>query len=426
MKKKVFFILAVSFSLFFSLPFAHADIIVIKAEGVVNPVMSEFISGNIDEAVNEKANVLVIELDTPGGLDASMRDIIKKIIASEVPVIVYVSPSGARAASAGTFITISAHVAAMTPGTNIGAAHPVGIGGKMDETMVEKVENDAVAYIKSLAEKRGRNSEWAEKAVRESVSITETEALKLNVIDLVAPNLEALLETVDGREVETSAGKYTIKTKGIKVRHKEMSLRHKILNVISNPNIAYLLMLLGFYGIFFELTNPGSIFPGVFGAIALILAFYSFQTLPVNYAGLILIILAIILFILEIKVTSYGVLAIGGVISMIIGSLMLFESPFPFLRASLSVILPAVIITLLFFSLTVMLVVKAHRRKPKTGAEGLIGLEGEAKTDIHKEGQVFVHGEIWGAWSDEQIKEGEKIIVDKVENLRLKVRSVKE
>lgn len=426
MKKKVFFILAVSFSLFFFLPFSHADITVIRAEGVVNPVMSEFISGNIDEAVNEKAEALVIELDTPGGLDASMRDIIKKIIASEVPVIVYVSPSGARAASAGVFITISAHVAAMTPGTNIGAAHPVGIGGKMDKTMVEKVENDAVAYIKSLAEKRGRNSEWAEKAVRESVSITETEALKLNVIDLVAPNLEALLETVDGREVDTSAGKHTIKTKGIKVRHKEMGLRHKILNVISNPNIAYLLMLLGFYGIFFELTNPGSIFPGVFGAIALILAFYSFQTLPVNYAGLILIILAIILFILEIKVTSYGVLAIGGVISMVIGSLMLFESPFPFLRASLSVIIPATLITIVLFSLTIMLVVKAHRRKPKTGAEGLIGLDGEAKTDIHRAGQVFVHGEIWGAWSDEHIKAGEKIIVDKVEGLRLKVRSVKE
>ncbi|MEF9426356.1 MAG: hypothetical protein L0956_04000 [Candidatus Mariimomonas ferrooxydans] len=215
-------------------------------------------------------------------------------------------------------------------------------------------------------------------------------------------------------------------TRGIKVRHKEMGLRHKILNVISNPNIAYLLMLLGFYGIFFELSNPGSIFPGVFGAIALILAFYSFQTLPVNYAGLILIILAIILFILEIKVTSYGVLAIGGVISMIIGSLMLFESPFPFLRASLSVMLPATLITLLLFSLTVMLVVKAHRRKPKTGAEGLIGLEGEAKTDIHREGQVFVHGEIWGAWSDEHIKAGEKILVDKVDSLRLKVRSVKE
>jgi len=198
MKKKVFFVLAVSFSLFFSLPFSYADITVIRAEGVVNPVMSEFISGNIDKAVNEKAGALVIELDTPGGLDASMRDIIKKIIASEVPVIVYVSPSGARAASAGVFITLSAHVAAMSPGTNIGAAHPVGIGGKIDETMVEKVENDAVAYIKSLAEQRGRNSEWAEKAVRESVSITETEALKLNVIDLVAPNLEALLDTVDG------------------------------------------------------------------------------------------------------------------------------------------------------------------------------------------------------------------------------------
>ncbi len=424
MKKEVFFTLLGVFILFFSLP-SDADIIIIKTDGVVNPVMSEFISKSIDGAVSEEADALVIELDTPGGLDASMRDIVKKIIASEVPVVVYISPSGARAASAGVFITLSAHIAAMSPGTNIGAAHPVGLGGKMDKTMIEKAVNDAAAYIKSLAEKRGRNSEWAEKAVRESVSITETEALKLHVIDLVAPSLSSLLETIDGRAVETSIGKYIIKTKGIKVRHKEMSLRLKILNLISDPNIAYMLMLLGFYGMFFELTNPGSIFPGVFGAIALILAFYSFQTLPVNYAGLLLIILAIILFILEIKIVSYGVLTIGGVISMIIGSLMLFESTQPFFRLSFWVILPGVVFTALFFSLIIALAFKAYRQKPVTGAEGLVGLEGEAKTDVHKKGTVFVHGEIWSAFSDEPIKAGEKIIVDKVEELKLKVRPTK-
>jgi len=424
MKKKVFFtFLGLLVLLVFSMP-SNADIIIIKADGVINRIMSEFIAKSIDEAVTEKADALVIELDTPGGLDSSMRSIVKSIEASEVPVVVYVSPSGARAASAGVFITLSAHVAAMAPGTNIGAAHPVGVGGKMDKTMAEKAENDAAAYIRSIAEKKGRNSKWAEKAVRESVSITQTQALELHVIDVVAPNLSSLLEAIDGRTVETPAGKHTIKTKGVKIRHKEMGLRHKILNIISDPNVAYLLMLLGFYGIFFEFTNPGAIFPGVFGAIALILALYSFQPdiLPVNYAGLLLIILAIILFILEVKITSHGVLTIGGVVAMILGSLMLFESPEPFLSVSMKVIIPAVIVTTLFFSVTIALAVKAYRRKPQTGAEGLIGAEGEAKTDVHEKGQVFVHGEIWSAWSDEPIKAGEEIIVDKVENLKLKVR----
>lgn len=425
MKNKALLLSLCAVVLLFSSPPSHADIITIKADGVVNPVMSEFISMSIDEAVSEKANALVIELDTPGGLDASMRTIVRDIIASEIPVIVYVSPSGARAASAGVFITLSAHVAAMAPGTNIGAAHPVGLGGKMDKTMLEKAENDAAAYIKSLAEKRGRNAEWAEKAVRESVSITEKEALKLNVIDISSPNLTSLLESIDNRTVELSIGKHTIKTKGIPVRQKEMGTRHKILNIISDPNIAYVLMMLGFYGLFFELTNPGAIFPGVFGVISLILAFYSFQTLPVNYAGLLLIILAIILFILEITIVSHGLLTIGGIISMVIGSLMLFESPQPFFQLSLKVILPAVFLTALFFSLSIWLSVKAYRRKPKTGVEGLIGITGTAKTDIHNEGLVFVHGEIWRAWSDVPIKAGEKVIVEKVEELKLKVRPKK-
>jgi membrane-bound serine protease (ClpP class) len=295
----------------------------------------------------------------------------------------------------------------------------------MDETMLEKAENDAAAYITSLADKRNRNAEWAERAVRESVSIAEKEALELNVIDFVSPSTSSLLETIDGRSVETTAGAIVLKTKGIQTRNVEMDLRLRILNMISDPNIAYILLLLGFYGIFFELTNPGTIFPGVFGAICLILAFYSLQTLPVNYAGLLLIILAIILFVLEIKIISYGFLTIGGIISLVIGSLMLFDSPLPFLRVSLSVIIPTVFTTVLLFSLTVALVVRAHRRKPKTGAEGIAGLEGEARTDVFKKGQVFVHGEIWSAWSDEPVKAGDKIIVEKVQNLKLKVRPLK-
>jgi membrane-bound serine protease (ClpP class) len=422
MIKKCFFLFLLLLFSPFAVEHSNAEIIVINVEGVVNPVMSEFITRSVDEAEKEKANVLIIELDTPGGLDTSMRSIVKKIIASEVPVVVYISPSGARAASAGVFITIAAHVAAMAPGTNIGAAHPVGVGGKMDKTMAEKAVNDASAYIRSLAEKRGRNAEWAEKAVKESVSVTEQEALKLNVIDIVAPDMKSLLGTIDKREVQGPTGKQIIHTKDIKIRYKEMGLRHKILDIISDPNIAYLLMLLGFYGLFFELTNPGVVLPGVLGAFSLILALYSFQTLPVNYAGLLLIILAIVLFILEIKVTSYGMLTIAGLVSMTIGSIMLFDSPLPFFRLSLKVIFPAVILTTLFFSLTVYLSVKAYRQKPVTGAEGLIGLEGEARTDVHNKGHVFVHGELWQAWSDEPVKSGEKIIVEKVENLKLKVR----
>jgi len=387
--------------------------------------MSEFISKNIDVADKDNAEAVVIELDTPGGLDTSMRSIVKKINASRTPVIVYVSPGGARAASAGVFITMAAHVAAMAPGTNIGAAHPVGVGGKMDKTMAEKAENDAAAYIISIAEKRKRNAEWAEKAVRESLSITENDALKMNVIDFVSTDLKSLLSSIDKKEVETSIGKHTISTSGVNIKYIEMSVRHKILDIISDPNIAYLLMLLGFYGIFFELTNPGAIFPGVIGALSLILALYSFQTLPVNYAGVMLIVLGIVLFILEIKVTSFGMLTIGGIISMTIGSIMLFDSPLPFISLSLKVILPAVIITALFFSLTIYLVVKAYKRKPVTGTEGLAGLAGEAKTEIHDRGQVFIHGEIWSAWSEEAIKAGEKVVVVEVDNLTLKVKAIK-
>ncbi|MBI4687403.1 MAG: nodulation protein NfeD [Nitrospirae bacterium] len=422
MKDKAFLLFVVSLILLIFPNLSIADIIVIKTDGVVNPVMAEFISKSIDDAVREKTDALVIELDTPGGLDTSMRDIVKKIIGSEVPVIVYVSPSGARAASAGVFITLSANIAAMAKGTNIGAAHPVGIGEKMDKTMLEKAENDAAAYIKSIAEKRGKNAKWAEEAVRKSVSITEEEALKSGVIDLVEPSVDSLLKSIHNKEVETALGKHKIKTEGVKVTTREMGLRHRILRIISDPNVAYILMILGFYGIFFELTNPGAIFPGVLGALFLILAFYSFQVLPVNYAGLLLILLAIILFILEVKITSYGALTIGGIISMLIGSLMLFDSPLPFFKLSLSVILPAVLITALFFTLTVGLAIKAYRRKPVTGIEELKGMEGTARTDVFKDGTVFIHGEIWSASSDEQIKAGDKIVVESVEGLKLKVK----
>lgn len=399
------------------------DVMVVTVEGVINPVSSEFINTTLDRANEMKVEAFIIELDTPGGLDTSMRSIIKAMLASEAPVIVFVSPSGARAASAGTFITIAAHIAAMAPQTNIGAAHPVAVGEKMGKAIAEKATNDAAAYIKSLAEERGRNAEWAENAVRKSISASEGDALRENVIDLVSRDINTLLQDIDGKEVETAGGKRVIHTAGANVIREDMGLRLRILDLISNPNVAYILMLLGFYGIFFELTNPGAIFPGVTGGICLILAFYAFQTLPVNYAGLLLIILAIVLFVLEAQIASHGALTIGGIISMVIGSIMLFETAGPFLKLSLYIVLPAVMITTAFFTLTLGLAFKAYRRKPVTGREGLIGLEGKATTDITKdEGMVLVHGELWSAYSDEPIANGEKITVEEVSGLKVKVR----
>lgn len=401
------------------------EVMVITIQSVINPVVAEFITKQIKKANERKVEALIIELDTPGGLDTSMRNIVKDIIGSEIPVIVYVSPSGSRAASAGVFITLASHIAAMAPGTNIGAAHPVGIGEKMDKTMAEKATNDAAAYIKSIAEQRGRNIQWAEDAVRKSISATETEALKLHIIDLISKDINSLLDEIHGKKVQTILGEKVLNTKKAFVVRENMSIRHKILGLISDPNIAYILMLLGFYGLFFELTNPGSIFPGVMGGICLILAFYSFQTLPVNYAGLLLIILAIIMFILEVKIVSHGILTIGGIISMILGSIMLFESPAPFMKLSFYIILPAVIITASFFTLTFSLAFKAYKRKPVTGLEGLMGEKGIAVTDITKEGgMVLLHGERWSAFSDEPITKGEKIVIESIEGLTVKVKKL--
>lgn len=399
------------------------EILVINVTGIINPVSSEFISKSIKKANDMHVEALVIELDTPGGLDTSMRSIVKDIIGSEVPVVVYVSPSGARSASAGVFIMMASHIAAMSPGTNIGAAHPVGVGEKMDKTMAEKATNDAAAYIKSLAERNGRNAKWAEDAVRKSISATESEALKENIIDLISKDTNTLLKDINGRKVKTVMGEKILETSDVNIIREKINLRHKILNFISDPNVAYLLMLLGFYGLFFEFTNPGAIFPGVMGGICLILAFYAFQTLSVNYAGLLLIILAIILFILEIKITSYGVLTIGGVIAMVIGSLMLFDTSIPFMKISLVLIIPAAFITALFFSVIVGLAYKAYKRKPVTGSEGLVGLEGIANTDITKDsGMVLLHGETWSAYSDAPVSKGDKIKVEAISGLMLKVK----
>jgi len=401
-------------------------VLLISVDSVINPVAAEYIGSAVRQASEIKAEAIVIRMNTPGGLDSSMRDIIREIIESPAPVVVYVAPGGSRAASAGVFITMAAHIAAMAPGTNIGAAHPVNIGEKMDKVMSEKVTNDSAAYIRSLAKQRGRNEQWAEDAVRKSVSITEAEALKIHVIDLTAKDVNDLLSKIDGRKVETIAGERVLRTAGAIIVERQMSLRHRILDLISNPNVAYILMLLGFYGLFFEMTNPGAIFPGIMGGICLILGFYALQTLPVNYAGLMLIIMGIIFFILEVKLVTHGLLTIGGIIALIFGSLMLFESSSPVFRLSLAIIIPATLVTAMFFIFTVGLAYKAFRRKPVTGPEGLIGLEGIAKTDITPEnGTVFVHGEFWSACSDEFIPKDSAVAVEAVRGLKVKVAGLK-
>lgn len=396
---------------------------VIQIEGVINPVAAEYVLQGIERATEKKATCLIIELDTPGGLMESMRTIVKEILRSEVPVVVYVYPSGSRSASAGVFITLAAHFAAMTPGTNIGAAHPVSFGARLDSSnvMTDKVVNDAVAYIRSVSDKRKRNANWAEEAVRKSVSVTAEEALRQKIIDYVTPSLDSLLVLLNGKETDTPMGMKVLHTKGASISKVEMNWRQRLLDAMSDPNIAYILMMLGVYGLFFELYSPGLIFPGVVGAICLILAFYSFQTLPINLAGLLLIALGVLLFIVEVKVASYGLLSIGGVISLLLGSMLLIDSPLPFLQLSWKVILPVVIASSAFFILVVGMSIRTHRKQVVTGSAGLINEIGRAETDIDPDGQVMVHGELWRATSDERIEKGQSIQIVSVNNLRLKV-----
>jgi membrane-bound serine protease (ClpP class) len=392
---------------------------------VINPVAAEYLHDALSEARTLGASALVIKLDTPGGLDTSMRLIIKDITAAPFPVIVYVSPSGGRAASAGVFITLAAHVAAMTPGTNIGAAHPVAMGGgEMDKTMKEKVENDSVAYIKSIAEQRGRNVAWAEDAVRKSVSVTEREALKLKIIDFVAEDLPTLLKQLEGRTVSLQTGSTVLRTAGATVDEFPMGLRLELLKALSDPNIAYLLMTIGTIGIMAELYSPGAILPGIVGAISLILAFYSLQSLPVNYAGVLLVVLGIVFFILEATVTSYGLLAIGGVTSMILGSLMLIKTDAEFLQLSWGMIVPVIAFAAIGTMFIFGMAVRAMHRQPLTGTEGMVGSIGVAKTLVDPQGQLAVHGELWEAVSEYPLQPGDRAEVTRVEGLTLHVKPV--
>ncbi len=399
---------------------AGADqIVVIPASGAISPGMADFIERGIQKASDDGASCVIIEMDTPGGLAESMRNIVMAIYASRVPVVVYVAPPGARAASAGVMITMAADIAAMAPGTNIGAAHPVGAGGKaIDGTMAQKITNDMVAQIKSIAEKRGRNKEWAEKAVRESVSITETEALQKNVIDMIARDRDDLIRQLNGRKVD---GKGTLKLDQLPLKILKESLRTRILKIISDPNIAYILMMIGLAGLYFELSHPGAVFPGVVGGIAIVLAFFAFQTLPVNTAGILLILLALIFFIMEMKITSFGMLSVAGVASLVLGSVMLFEENGSGPALSWQVITTTVTLISLFFIGVAGLVFRAQVSRPRTGAEGLVGEIGVVRDDLNPRGRILLHGELWTAVSGQTVPKDARVRVTGIEGLMVTV-----
>jgi membrane-bound serine protease (ClpP class) len=389
-----------------------ADVLLLDVNGVIGPTSADMIQTALAQAEAQHAAALVLRLDTPGGLDDSMRKIVKGILASPVPVFVYVAPEGSRAASAGVFISYAAHVAAMAPGTNLGAAHPVSMGGEpADETMLAKVTNDAVAYIRSLATLRGRNGDWAEKAVRESVSITADEALQKGVVDLVAPDLPALLAAADGRTVHTVLGQTAIATKGATVAQVEIPWHKKLLALLANPNVAYVLLMLGMYGIIFELSNPGLILPGVVGAICVILAFYAFSALPVSYAGVGLILLALALFVAEFFVPGFGVLTSGGVLALILGSIMLMDTDVPFLRISWNVLVPVTLFTVGMGVMAVVMAIRSQRRPPVSGEEGMIGRVVTLEQPLGPEGRVWLEGEAWNARADAPLPAGTRVRV---------------
>jgi membrane-bound serine protease (ClpP class) len=406
---------------------SSAAILKITVDAPIHPVTAEYIVRTLDRADREGAALVILSLNTPGGLDSSMRQIIEKIVNSRTPVAAYVAPSGARAASAGFFIGVACDIFAMAPGTNTGAAHPVGIsltGQSMDKTMEDKVTHDAASYIKTLAAKRGRNVQMAEDAVVKSLSYTEEEALKGGLIDLVAKTDRDIIDAFDGKRLKRLNGEETtLALKKETVTAIPMSFRQQFLLTISNPNLAYILLMIGLLGLYFEFAHPGAILPGVLGGICLLLAVFSFEILPINYVGLMLIILAIILFILEVKVHSYGMLSVGGIAAMVIGSVMLINSPIPELQPSLRVIIPMALGISFILIFLVYLVVRAHARRAFTGKEGMAGELGTARTDLSPSGKVFVHGEIWEAEATEPVARGEKVkVIEVLDTLKVRVR----
>jgi membrane-bound serine protease (ClpP class) len=402
---------------------ARAEIPVVELEGIVHAISAGHVVRAIDAADASRAPLLVLRLDTPGGLDTSMRQIIEKMLNCRTPIAVFVGPSGARAASAGFLITIAADVAAMAPGTNIGAAHPVSVTGPMDETMSKKAASDAAAYIRGKAARRGRNVEMAEKAVLESKSFTEKEALDAKLIDLIVNDVPELLRVLEGREITRFDGSMvTLRLLGEDTRPVTMSWRQAILSTIARPEVLFLLLLGALAGLGAEISHPGLLFPGILGAVCLVLFLFASQIIPVNGAGVLLILLAIVLFVVEVKVASHGLLAVGGIASLILGAMMLIDSPLPEMRISLGTLLPAAIFMALATMTLVRMVIQAQRRKPSTGGEGLVGQHAVALSDLTPEGWVRVQGERWRAVADEPVGTGDGVVVAGISGLTLKVR----
>lgn len=426
-------IFALFILLFSSYCFAEKTIIVLEIKSSIGPATQDYVQRGIDEANKRKAMAVILQLNTPGGLEIAMRGINQAILGSRIPIISYVAPSGARAASAGTFIMYASHIAAMAPGTNLGAASPVNIGNpasnkdaadKNQQTLNKKAMNDAVAYIRSLAELRHRNIDWAESAVRQAVSLSADEALKLHVINMIANNIPDLVNKVNGQKIEIQNNLITINTQNSKIETIQPDWRYEFLSIITDPTIAYILLLIGIYGLFFEFANPGFVLPGMAGLIALLLALYAFQLLPINYVGLALLFIGIIGMVAEVFISSFGILGIGGVIAFVAGSILLMDTTVPGYQIASSIIITMTIISFLFFFMVLSLVIRSWRKPVVSGREAMIGAVGEVLEFYPHYSIIRVHGEIWNAYCQSHLEPGQKVRIKKIADLMLTVEPI--